>query len=107
MAIIALGFCTSEARSTEFPGWPPKPIAPNVRSWAYHGDDGGFFTSDRQKRPIQYGKHYGPGDTVGCGLELETQKIFFTRNGVRNGENPANVPLKNDIDRVMLSGSVL
>ncbi|ERF74527.1 hypothetical protein EPUS_08938 [Endocarpon pusillum Z07020] len=86
MAIIALGFCTSSAKLIEFPGWPPKPIAPNVQSWAYHGDDGGFYASDEKKWPRQYGKHYGPGDTVGCGLEVDSQRIFFTRNGVHIGK---------------------
>jgi Ran-binding protein 9/10 len=86
MAEIALGFCTSSAKLIEFPGWPPKPIAPNVQSWAYHGDDGGFYASDTNKWPQQYGKHYGPGDTVGCGLEVDSQRIFFTRNGVRIGK---------------------
>ena len=90
MAIVALGFCTADAGSIEsmtFPGWPLEPNASFVHSsWAYHGDDGGYFASDRQKGPLQYGKHYGPGDTVGCGLELAAQKIFFTRNGIRDGE---------------------
>ena len=32
-----------------------------------------------------FGQHYGPGDTVGCGLEMDAKEIFFTRNGVRIG----------------------
>ncbi|KAI9661799.1 MAG: hypothetical protein M1821_009038 [Bathelium mastoideum] len=78
-AIVGLGFCTSPAKTMDFPGWAPKNNAPNARSWAYYADDGGFFDSHSQQR--RFGPHYGPGDIVGCGLDFEDQKIFFTRNG--------------------------
>ncbi|KAG8526288.1 uncharacterized protein KY384_000281 [Bacidia gigantensis] len=80
---IAMGFATASAKLVEFPGWPPKPVAPNVQSWAYHADDGAICASNRKKWPSSFDKHYGPGDTVGCGLEVEAKRIFFTRNGVR------------------------
>jgi len=80
--IFAIGFCTSSAHLLEFPGWP-KDNAPNSHSWAYHGDDGGFFSSVRTSRPIGYSKLYGPGDTIGCGVNYDDSMIFFTRNGQR------------------------
>ena len=29
----------------------------------------------------QYGPPFGPGDTIGCGLEYNSRKIFFVKNG--------------------------
>ena len=84
-AIIAIGFSTEAAKWIDFPGWPPKLNAPNVLSWAYHGDDGMFCASNRKKWPARFGLHYGPGDTVGCGLDADAKTIFFTRNGVKLG----------------------
>ena len=86
---MAVGFCTSSAAQLiDFPGWSPKPVAPNIQTWAYHGDDGFFCASDRKKWPQAFGQHYGPGDTVGCGLEMDAKEIFFTRNGVKIGKCP-------------------
>lgn len=77
--IMALGFCTFGAQSYQFPGWPPKYTMQSGQSWAYHGDDG-FICAGTFDRP-RFGDKYGPGDTVGCGVNLETQKIWFTRSG--------------------------
>ena len=82
--ILAIGFCTSSAQALEFPGWP-NGNAPNSHSWAYHGDDGGFFTSFK-KRPLGNSKLYGPGDTVGCGVNYEDSTIFCTLNGQKIGK---------------------
>ena len=85
-AEVAIGFSTDAAKWIDFPGWTPKPNAPTVSSWAHHGDDGWFGASDRRKWPEStYGLHYGPGDTIGCGLDVGAKMIFFTRNGVRLG----------------------
>lgn len=80
---LALGFSTVEAKLLEFPGWPSKPPAPNALSWAYHGDDGGFYTSPQSKviRSMGFMEPYGFGDTVGCGVDFREGKIFFTKNG--------------------------
>ena len=76
---VGIGFCTIGAQCYEFPGWPPKRNTPSGQSWAYHGDDGWFAAGSN---PVKsYGEPYGPGDTVGCGVDLETQKIWFTKQG--------------------------
>jgi ankyrin repeat protein len=72
---MGIGFCTLGAQYYEFPGWEPKRTFPLGRSWAYHGDDGGFFDGSSIS-PQPYGERYGPGDTIGCGVDLETRKIW-------------------------------
>ena len=48
-------------------------------SIAYHSDAGKLFRSEGG------GEHYGPtysgGDVVGCGVDLDHGRIFFTKNG--------------------------
>lgn len=39
---MGIGFCTLGAQYYDFPGWEPKHNFPPGRSWAYHGDEGGF-----------------------------------------------------------------
>ena len=77
--ILAIGFCTSTAQLLEFPGWPNK-NAPSSHSWAYHGDGGGFFSSFKNRKAGE-SRSYGPGDTVGCGVDYEKGIVFFTRDG--------------------------
>ena len=55
------------------PGWDPHSIA-------YHGDDGALFGLQTQQ--VQYGPTFGPGDTIGCGLDYRHERVFFTKNAV-------------------------
>jgi len=52
-----------------------------ARSWGYHGDDGAIFDSESHIQPVSNELQYRAGDTVGCGVDLATQKMWFTRNG--------------------------
>jgi hypothetical protein len=81
--VIGIGFCNFHiSRRMKFPGWPLR--RRGLLSWAHHGDDGSFFTSSKQL-PVARGKPWNVGDTVGCGIDYDTNTIFFTRQGVKLG----------------------
>ncbi|KAL9084712.1 MAG: hypothetical protein Q9165_007960 [Trypethelium subeluteriae] len=82
MLIVAIGFSTVPGELQAFPGWKSK-VAPTSKSWGYHADDGGYF---HEQQARTFGRPYGYGDTVGCGVDLTRSTIFFTRNGTRIGE---------------------
>lgn len=60
------------------PGWSPT-------SWGYHGDDGKRFNK-LLGVGLRYADTYGKDDTIGCGVNMKTGKLFFTKNGVNLGE---------------------
>lgn len=71
---VAIGLSTrSFSPSNKMPGW-------DQTSYGYHGDDGGIFHGQGDMLKL-YGPAFGPGDTVGCGLEYSTRRIFFVKNG--------------------------
>lgn len=80
---VAIGLCTLGASAIEFPGWPATEQAPRARSWAYHGDDGSFAASkgDSNEYHPSEGRRFGPGDTVGCGIDFDSCTMWFTKNG--------------------------
>jgi hypothetical protein len=59
--------------------------APSSKSWAYHGDDGGLFNYTGF-HPQDNVEQYGPGDTIGCGVDFGTGKIWYTKNGKMIGK---------------------
>ncbi|KAL6702933.1 hypothetical protein ACN47E_000775 [Coniothyrium glycines] len=82
--IVAVGFCTIGGPAIRFPGWPPSQAAPSAQSWGYHGDDGVLFDSSvATSGPVASELPYRVGDTIGCGVDLITQTIWYTRNGMK------------------------
>lgn len=64
------------------PGWASS-------SWGYHGDDGKRFNHP-QGVGLRYYDSYSTGDTVGCGINMKTGKMFFTKNGANLGKGFLN-----------------
>ena len=68
--IVTLGFCGEFCDLVEaHPGW-------NAWSVGYHGDDGAVF--EESPRSDTDGSAFGPGDTVGCGIDYNRGEYFFT-----------------------------
>lgn len=65
----------------KMPGW-------DSQSYGYHGDDGGAY-HDSGHMCFKFGPKYGPGDTVGCGLDYSQGSgqadLFYTLNGEYKG----------------------
>lgn len=57
----------------------------NSTSWSYHGEDGEKFHNNLSTG-LGDSDFYGMGDTVGCGIKMQTGKMFFTKNGVSLGK---------------------
>jgi hypothetical protein len=80
---VAVGFCTIGGGVVDFPRWLPKTTAPETKSWAYHGDDGGVYRSSAEiVYTDEYMKPFGL-ETVGCRVNLATREIWWTRNRVK------------------------
>jgi len=47
-------------------------------------------------RGREYGPTFGPGDTVGCGLDVSQHTIYFTKNGVVIGSAFQGVPCSDE-----------
>ena len=81
-SVIAIGFAHKDTSLSVLPGT-------NHISYAYHGNGLKFDGS-------AYGKQYGPKftakDIVGCGFDLISRSIFYTKNGEFIGFASHEVP---------------
>ena len=90
---VAVGVATSAFHyQSRMPGW-------DRESYGYHGDDGGIFHSAGEMLK-RFGPKFGPGDTVGCGIDYISKGIFYTLNGEFLGyawENISDERLQRDL----------
>ncbi|KAI1418586.1 SPRY domain-containing protein [Hypoxylon sp. FL1857] len=70
---VCIGFSTKNVPLMRPPGWEPE-------SWGYHGDDGDIYSGQNVGKAYE-GSHFGPTDTIGCGINFRTREAFFTKNG--------------------------
>ncbi|THY04865.1 hypothetical protein D6D03_03431 [Aureobasidium pullulans] len=71
-----IGLCREVSETAGMPGW-------SQGSWGYHGDDGCTFAETGLGRQSE---RYSSGDVVGCGINLESGTVFFTKNGAHLGD---------------------
>ncbi|KAL8929810.1 MAG: hypothetical protein Q9208_000954 [Pyrenodesmia sp. 3 TL-2023] len=83
--IMGIGLCRPGTDTSGMPGWHPS-------SWGYHGDDGRKFHNGEgmeyhkhDRGGFEYSATYHANDIVGCGINRQTGKVFFTKNGVYLG----------------------
>ena len=79
---IAIGLTQTDTRLNSMPGWKPFTIG-------YHGYNGKVYYEFRGK---EYGATFGTGDVVGCGIDLTSETVFFTKNGLSYGIAKQNLP---------------
>lgn len=82
--MTGLGLCGPGGLIHHLPGW-------KETSWAYHSD-GYKYLGSLGVSGVKYGGQYGSGDTVGCGINMRTGKIFFTKNGFTLGKDCPILP---------------
>ena len=70
--IVAVGLVSDGYDLDKMPGWDHESIG-------YHADDACAFHNTGWGR--QWGKRYGDGDVVGCGIIWETGEVFYSLNG--------------------------
>ena len=70
---VVIGLATRQFHPTgTLPGWC-------LSSFGYHSDNGGLYHGSGHAR--QRTESWGPGDTVGMGVDYVSKTIFVTKNG--------------------------
>lgn len=81
---MGIGLSCLGVNLNRLPGW-------EKNSYGYHADDGCIFSSSATGQ--SYGPTFSTGDVVGCGLNLISRSIFFTKNGINLGTATSDLPV--------------
>ena len=81
---MGIGLSCAAVNLNRLPGW-------ERNSYGYHADDGCLYCSSATGQ--KYGPTFTTGDVVGCGLNLVTHSIFFTKNGINIGTATSDLPV--------------
>lgn len=76
-SLVGIGPRRSESRQRGMPGL-------SRGSRGYHGDDGNTFPEGEVENSD--GPTYGTGGVVGCGIDLHSGSMFFTKDGEHLGK---------------------
>lgn len=66
----------------------------DAKAWGFHGDDGGLYAGSS----TGVLETYEEGDTVGCGVNFNTEEIFFTHGEKLLGPHHSVTRKRNLID---------
>ncbi|CAK7236952.1 hypothetical protein SCUCBS95973_009782 [Sporothrix curviconia] len=67
---IAIGLTLERVALDDLAGWAKG-------TWGYHSDDGTILSGENE---LDRGETYGPGDVIGVAYDLESRKLWFTKN---------------------------
>ena len=81
---MGIGLSCAGVNLNRLPGW-------ERNSYGYHADDGCVYNSSATGQ--SYAPTFTTGDVVGCGLNLVTRSIFFTKNGINLGTATSDLPV--------------
>lgn len=68
---VGIGLCANTYPQDLQPGW-------EEGSFGYHSDDGNKYQDGKNEI---FGPSFGTHDVIGCGIDLITNTIFYTKNG--------------------------
>ena len=76
---IGIGLTPQSSNLRKMPGWEKNTIG-------YHGDDGYIYSgSSNAGNSKGSGPLFGTSDVIGCGINLKTKEVIFTKNGADIG----------------------
>ena len=84
---IGIGLTGKGSRLNGMPGWSKDTVG-------YHGDNGlVYYNYNINKKPMKmkYGPTFGTGDVVGCGIDFDSNTVFFTKKGISFGIAKTNL----------------
>jgi len=83
-----VGICKSDGI---FPAYSPAYLGQSTlgtNSWGYYADTGNYFHNGSS---IAYGASWTNTDIIGCALDLDNNKLYFSKNGVfQNSGDPTS-----------------